>query len=913
MKTIKLIAIFFLLVLTASAQKSGVKGVIKDATTGEPVIGANVVLSNGKGGVTDTAGRFYIAADSGSYTAKISLLGFITQTIKVTAGVKARSVNISLEGQTLSQVEVIADVARTRETPIAFSTIDAQRLEEELASRDIPMLLTSTPGVYATNGGGGMGDGRVTIRGFDQTNVGVLIDGIPTNDMENGSVYWSDWAGLGDITRSVQVQRGLGASKLAVASIGGTINIMTKGIDAKPSISFAQEFGSDMLLKETLCATTGRMKGDWGITVAGSRKTGDGWVDQTPYQSWSYFVKAEKRIKNHTIAFSTNSAPQSHSQRSYNQNIGAFDLAYAEKLGISPSDKNYIKTNAISNYGIGYNQLWGPLDRWQGNVSKFGVVAPTDTFSHNKSDVNTKVNFFNKPVYNLNEYWNISEKLYLSTALYASTGSGGGTSLYVNPSISYLSNGQVDPTSGYLPNGQMNIQSIYNANKTSFFNITTLAPGHRASNFLYASMNDHKWYGGLSTLTYKLNKAVTLTIGPDLRWYKGSHYYQVYDLLGGDYTTDNSNQNINYLKNPELQVIHVGDKFGKYFDDYVKYGGAFVQAEYVKDKISSFVTGTYVQTSYQRINNYDSSRAHISPLMEYYGYTAKAGANYNLNDHHNVFLNAGYIVKAPPFSNVFDYGTVPAVGADNQKIASIEAGYGFKSRYIAANINAYYTNWQNRPLTYPLAVPDPKNPGQTIYANLNGMDALHRGVELDFNAKPTSKITIGGIMMLANWTWNSGGYAQVYDQLGNPLETIHYNAKGVHVANAPQTQYGLNVRYEPVKHFYVKVQWTYFARIYAQFTPDQLNVDPTVNPFYAAHPGIDAWRLPDYQLVDLHIGYQVKFMNHIKLDLAAHVINLFNNEYIADATNGNSFDASSALVYFGQPRSFLLSMKITGF
>ena len=48
-----------------------------------------------------------------------------------------------------------------------------------------------------------------------------MINGVPVNDMENGRVYWSNWAGLSDVTSAMQVQRGLGASKVAVPSIGG--------------------------------------------------------------------------------------------------------------------------------------------------------------------------------------------------------------------------------------------------------------------------------------------------------------------------------------------------------------------------------------------------------------------------------------------------------------------------------------------------------------------------------------------------------------------------------------------------------------------------------------------------------------------------------------------------------------------
>jgi hypothetical protein len=59
--------------------------------------------------------------------------------------------------------------------------------------------MNRTPGVYATKQGGGYGDSRISLRGFDQRNTSFLINGQPVNDMENGWVYWSNWQGLTDV------------------------------------------------------------------------------------------------------------------------------------------------------------------------------------------------------------------------------------------------------------------------------------------------------------------------------------------------------------------------------------------------------------------------------------------------------------------------------------------------------------------------------------------------------------------------------------------------------------------------------------------------------------------------------------------------------------------------------------------
>ena len=127
----------------------------------------------------------------------------------------------------LSGVTVFGSVflAKDRQTPVAVSTLTTSEIEERIGNLELPELLNSTPGVFATGGGGAFGDSRITLRGFQQENIAVLINGMPVNDMENGRVYWSNWAGLTDVVSAMQVQRGLGSSPLPISSVGGTITV----------------------------------------------------------------------------------------------------------------------------------------------------------------------------------------------------------------------------------------------------------------------------------------------------------------------------------------------------------------------------------------------------------------------------------------------------------------------------------------------------------------------------------------------------------------------------------------------------------------------------------------------------------------------------------------------------------------
>ena len=67
--------------------------------------------------------------------------------------------------------------------------------------------------------------------------------------MENGWVYWSNWQGLTDVASGIQLQRGLGASRLAVPSVGGTVSIFTKALRQKQVVQYNKSLVTMGILK----------------------------------------------------------------------------------------------------------------------------------------------------------------------------------------------------------------------------------------------------------------------------------------------------------------------------------------------------------------------------------------------------------------------------------------------------------------------------------------------------------------------------------------------------------------------------------------------------------------------------------------------------------------------------------------
>jgi len=259
MKTASLAILMLLTSLPLFAQ---ISGSVIDAETNDPLPGATVVVKGTSIGIsTGFDGTFTINASSGD-SLEVSFVGYTTSTVAASNGMV-----VSLQPQTgvLGEVVVtsgVIDVAKVRETPVAISTISPSEIALKVGNQEFPEVMNRTPGVYATKQGGGYGDSRISLRGFDQRNTSFLINGQPVNDMENGWVYWSNWQGLTDVASGIQIQRGLGASRLAVPSVGGTVSIFTKAAEREQGGSVSQTLGNDGYIKTSIVYNTGKMKMD---------------------------------------------------------------------------------------------------------------------------------------------------------------------------------------------------------------------------------------------------------------------------------------------------------------------------------------------------------------------------------------------------------------------------------------------------------------------------------------------------------------------------------------------------------------------------------------------------------------------------------------------------------------------------
>lgn len=887
-----------LVLMTSYVWSQGmVKGTILDEDSGEPLIGASVLVQGSSNGTTtDVDGKFMLAnLETGNATLVVSYTGYtnMEKSINIKDGENdLGTMEMSFNAVGLAEIEVIASVAIDRKTPVAVSTIKGEKIEALVGNQEFPEILRKTPSIYVTKEGGGFGDARINVRGFDQRNTAVMINGIPVNDMENGWVYWSNWAGLSDVTSTMQVQRGLGASKLAVPSVGGSINIITNAAEMRKGGAASVSIGNDGYQKYGLVLSTGLGESGWALTVQGTHTQGDGYVDGTKFRAYSYFASVSKVFNdNHTINATFLGAPQWHHQR---ENANRFDGGLTLRTFVDPDG------NENSPRGIRFNQEWGLL---------------------NGEEFTWRRNFYHKPHANINHYWTINDKTSLKTSAYVSYGLGGGTGArgrMNNADEDLYFRGRIfDSFAGFglgvhNQDGQVRWDDIVAYNQGTAiadFGDPDVDPGTTTSSgdgfIRRASMNYHNWYGIISNLDTKLSENLTFVGGLDARYYKGIHFRRLENLLGNSsyVARGDDNNPMNTITEPSpADFGNFGDNsyqdgtnvLNYWNDGLVSWLGLYGQLEYSTDQLTAFVSLSGSNQGFKRIdyfnyaendtpsNDIDNDGEYRETSWEnFLGGTIKAGLNYNINSQHNVFVNGGLFSRQPLFDNVFiNFRNQLNENIENQKVYAVEAGYGLRTAMLRANLNLYLTQWTDRQFDQSVTL----NNNETGLALFTGVAQTHSGVELEFTLTPVKGLDINGMASVGNWVFSNDFTARVTNTDTNTeIGTTTLFTDGLKVGDAAQTTLSLGANYEITRGLRVYADISYFDNLYANLdvTDDRANS-------ILFEKGGEVVKLPAYNLVDAGASYTFD-LGKTSLTLRLNVNNLTDQIYIAEMDT-NIFD-----------------------
>ncbi len=713
--------IFLLIICSFTTLSAGtIKGVVKDAESGEPLVGANIILGRSTiGTITDDDGLFIMQnVPEGRWEIIISYLGYIDVKQNILVSKKDVELEIKMKPTVFTGKEVIVEVNRAeeRKTPVTFTEVGESQIQRRYATQDVPDLLRTIPGVFTSSAG--LGESSIFIRGFDAERIQILINGVPVNDPESQVVYWSNWTGLSGNTASIQVQRGVGASLLGSGAFGGSVNIVTSKFSPLPKLSVrtsiagyytmggyddtrrvADGRGGSQTYNPfnqvwSIDYTTGLLQnGKINLYLKYERKSGDSYITGTYYNGHSFYLGLQSILGNHILTFNAHGAPQRHFQARTIQ-----DLSLLDKLGRE------------------YNRYNHPYQE----------------------------NYYFKPQFELHWDWAISEKAYLKTNAFVTFGRGGGRFLrndYFDVNTGEVGFKSVSERTDWVEFGRHarfiyeNLGIVlygYDPTTRNYQYGSISAPVTSSGRMLTSSLYDHSWRNdsqndhnqfGLNAAYQRiLNDYLAFTVGGEARYWKARHnaesyYFRKYDIETGGVET---------LKEVQMRYDYDGivtnlSGFARLLISPIQNLTVMLDGQYaiydskVEERpIRVFDFGLGSWTPYTYLSTKDKKDANGQPLYSdddyqrtFKFFMPKVGANYNLTPEINFFANYSISKKEPKVGDWYNRDNGPGYNqpkddAGNpielkaETLDNIELGAGWIKKYYSLKGNFYIMYFKDK-------------------------------------------------------------------------------------------------------------------------------------------------------------------------------------------------------------------------
>jgi hypothetical protein len=815
----------------------------------------------------DFDGSFVFSTDLKSGTIVLNFFGYVIKRVPFTDKdgytIDLGKIYLVENGPIVNDLKAKSssiDIAKDRKTPIASSTIRGFELKERIGNKDFAEVTTNIPGVYTSKSNGSFSESNMFIRGYKQDNMALMVDGIPLSNVETGNIDWSALMSINDVVSSVQLQRGLGASKLGNSSVAGTMNLILRDSDAKKGGYVFNTIGNDGFSKLAMSLSTGKLKNGFSANVLLSNTKGDGYINSTNFEAFSYFVALGFSKGKHDFQVKVFGAPQWHNQRNARIAIASYP-GYASN-DIDPK----------------YNTNWGYLN---------------DTKS------STSTNYGHTPLGILEWNYDLTKKTQLSTKLYGSTGTSGQTLLAggIRGGSLYLdNNGQIDLN--FITNYNSGTPTIFNglpftrnAQPTGGFinsvneGLISNVPDNTTGITLVSETNNSTFYGGILNLKSDLSKNLTINVGVDGRNSVMNKTKYLNNLYGATGYTFNRNNTANFSSQiseakPSYNIFDLKNKgvsVDYNYDAIVKSLDAYAQLEYSIGRVNVYGQAAFNREFIERIDYrpLTAPKAESTGIKQLDGYSAKFGINYNITHKQNVWANMGTVSKPPVFVTIYS-GLNNFINPEivNEKFESYEIGYGFRSRFFSFNTNAYLSKHKNAEIPY-------YTPALGNFGTTSGINRAHKGVELDFTAPLFPKFVLKGFFSYGDWTYDTNTEYKSFNPTTQTFDRSVLLTDGIKVGGAPQLMTGIGAAYELFTNFTFGSNVKYSDLFYS--TADLEKFDPV---FYGADAYTETTKLPSFAVMDAFASYRL-FLNKGRqgLDLRFNMDNILNRLYITESNS----------------------------
>ncbi len=805
--------LFLLLALFATlpllAQHTGVQGLVVDAKSGLPVVGATVMLDNqGNAATTDALGMFLIDdAMQGTDELLVLCYGYKdwSQPVTVIAG--------EIENLGTIQVEPVsfesAEVMEYRNAVADMALSESQLEDEEGNTQEVALLSGATDNPFYQASSYTFSTARFRIRGYENQKTETYINSIPFNDGVRFAFNYSMTGGLNQAFRNKTIGMGLEENSYGFGGIGGANNIKTFAADYAPGTRLSLAYtNGNYRWRGMVTHATGVNKHGWAMTVSAvARYADEGVYPGSFYNSWGYFLALQKVFNpQHSLMLTTFGAPTKRAANSaiYEEcaRLTGSNM-YSPDWGWQEGKKRNSKVVESFDPTVILNWLWKPTD---------GTSLNTGFAYHKSFYSKAALNWYRaadpRPDYYryLPSYFTDETSKQLYTDLWTSESDI--TQIRWNDiyQANYMNNQMADQTG--VEQGSTYILENRHSNQSSF----TLS----------------------SVLNKRFSHQLTMMTGANANYTVSSYYKTIKDLLGGRYWLDVDNfaerdfpdspeMAQNDMENPNRKVMK-GDRFGYDYDILTFKAELWHQwvLNLAKWELFASVKGDYFQ--FQRDGHMRNGRAPENSYGKgethrFLTYGAKAGITFKLDGRNSFTGHAFYGTEAPrPYDAYISSRTKDdVIDLKVEKIFSADLSYVMSYRNFKGIVTAFYTDQRDN--TERNAFYDDVRSTFMNFA-LTGVHKQYKGVEVGLSYKLSPSLTVSGAANIARYQYKNRPLGtRSYENGSNPDVTSVIYLKNFYVAGTPQECYSLAFNWAGPKNWYVELNGAWMNRSYVSISP----------------------------------------------------------------------------------------------
>ncbi len=933
MKKFSSLIVFLLLMGTMLLAQQNIRGVVIDATSKLPLAGVFVKVEGSKAITrTNEQGEFRLTKlKKGKKNLIFEFEDHQTLTKEVNSDeglVKLGTVELGKPEASTSSKDAFQTITLDDATAVDDASDDQNVASQLGASRDLFRQYTN----FAWS------SVRYRTRGYISNYTETYFNGIPFNDLDDERASFGAYSGLNDVTRLSTNYQGLEPNSYAFGDLAGSSNVDTRASNQRKQTRLSY-MNANRAFSHRIMGTyaTGLMPNGWAFAASGSRRWAqEGYVPGTFMDAAAYFVSVDKIFG---VQNNVNPDTLKGLAKFLYKIDGLLSNKHSFNLTIfgSPNKQGATSPTVHEMFDLSgdcfYNRNWGYQEGKKRNSVVNTRHAPTMVLRHD---------------------FKINEKSNLTSAASLQLESNGRT----NISFFNARNPLPDYYSG-LPSGadgqfqrdlvtevfkesestrQMNWNYMYQTNYNSFETIKNAGgiqgnnvSGKRAKYFLGEDHQDSKETNIYTNYQNNVSDHFQLVGGAALRYFQGTDYRLVKDLLGADFAVDvdqfaeRTNANgifgQNDLSRPN-RILKVGDTTGYKFNNNVRNAFAWAQGSWSYNKFDFFVSakGSFTEfwrTGLTKNGRFPDNSLGDSERRNFLNFGTKGGITYKLDGRNYFNVYGGYMTKAPNSRDAYLSPRTRNEFASNlksEKITSVEGSYHHRAPKFSAEITGYYTLFKDKVRAFSFFSDEDQS---FVNYVAQGLDMRHTGIEAAAEYKVNSQLEVFGAATLSQHLYWSRPTATATPDNGVTSVQSNLNGKtvyikGFYIPNTPQTAATVGFKYNGKKFWFVNVNANYFGNRYMDINFNR-RTDYAVTAAIGQKTitkGEPVWnqileqkKLDDAFTVNVLAGKSFKVKDYY-INITVGVDNVLDEKYVSSAFEQWRFDNVKKDVNKFPPRYF---------